>query len=228
MIMLETPMPSLSPWSLLTADERRLLVPKLVTPAAADEINDADLTGAGEVFDRALLSESERGEPDGTVVAERLLTMRNFVEQTGGYDSGPLWQQVARLTGVRRSYLELFVHRRDEFLVTLGEAGFVINREPFWTIHKFDSARALTRFSHEPSLHFANDRANGSGYGATYFFTHWDVSSVWFEESSWRFGRVPGLRSVERLRAARRHHTGFASPEAVQSYLAQRKLVDVR
>ncbi len=214
-------MRSLSPWSLLSEAERRLVLPKLVTTVSANGTAESDWISAGDVFDRALLDESERGMPSPTVIAERLLTIRNFIEQTGGLDDGPLWRQIARLKGVRRSYLELSVHCCDEFLLELGEAGFVIDREPFWTIHKFDSARASTRFSHQPSLHFANDRADEPGYGPSYFFVHWDVSSIWFEESSWWCAGMPGSRSLERLRAAFRHQHGFASPEVVQSYLAE-------
>lgn len=218
-----------TPWSLLTEMERRLLIPKLIGVESGLEFRESESARAVETFDRAVLDEAEQAAADLSMLAphvieERLLTIRNFMLQTGAYNDGPLWQEIASLKGVRRSYIELEVHSRDEFLVKLGDQGFVINREPFWSIHKFDSARAQTRFSHDPSLHFANDRADEPGYGPNYFFIHWDVSSVWFEKAGWRYW-IPGSHSFERVRAALRHDQGFASPEVVLSYLADQRLV---
>lgn len=222
-------MSSPTPWSLLTEVDRRLLIPKLIAVESGPEAGESESARAAEIFDRALLDQAEQTAAelsvlDPQVVEERLLTIRNFMLQTGACNDGPLWQEIASLKGVRRSYIELSVHSRDNFLVKLADLGFVINREPFWTIHKFDSARAQTRFSHEPSLHFANDRADEAGYGPNYFFIHWDVSSVWFEKGGWRYW-IPGSHSFERVRAALRHDQGFASPHVVLSYLADRKLV---
>jgi hypothetical protein len=104
----------------------------------------------------------------------------------------------------------------------LVNIGFVVNREPFWTIHRFDSAREVTTFSDEPSLHFANDRADEPAYGANYFFVHWDVSSAWFTKTRRDRGLMARVKVVERLRSAWRHRTGFAEPEAVQSSLSAR------
>lgn len=222
-------MSSPMPWSLLSELDRRLLIPKLIEVEPGHEPEESESVKAGEIFDRGVLDETEQAAAELSMLApevieERLLTIRNFMLQTGAYSDGPLWQEIASLKGVRRSYIELSVHSRDSLLVKLGDLGFVINREPLWTIHKFDSARAPTRFSHEPSLHFANDRADEPGYGPDYFFIHWDVSSVWFERAGWRY-RIPGTYSYERLRAAMRHEQGFASPHVVLSYLAEQKLV---
>ena len=207
------------PWDHLTPEEQRILAPKLVPLDGRSELTEDDLLRASLEFNRGMIEGDPQTNADPEKLAVHLLTLRNFLEQARAYRDGALWREVASLKGVRRSYLELTVRDRDRLLRLLATQNFVVNREPFWTIHKFDSARGITRFSHEPSLHFANDRANEPGYGPNYFFVHWDVASPIFREASWWRGRVPGMRYLEMLYASWRHRSGFASPELVRSYL---------
>jgi hypothetical protein len=203
-------------WSLLTDAEQEVLLPTLVS-GEFDEVARREI--APSRFAEVFLDENERVEVETSLVNERLLTVRNLMKQTGAGEDGSLWGEVSVIRGIRRSYLELLVHDRDRFLRKLEDAGYVINREPFWTIHKFDSARAVTTYSDEPSLHFANDRADEPGYGGNYFFVHWDVASVWFELARRGRGFLARIKLIERLRSALRHRNGFADPEAVSDYL---------
>jgi hypothetical protein len=193
-------------WHYLTDEQQRLMLPKLAGKAT-------EPIAAAMIEERfhALLAPCATQQE----VADSLLTLENFIAGTGGYSDSPLWRQIAAFRGVRRSYLELLVHDRDTLLQVLAEQNYVINREPFWTIHKFDSARARTRYAHEPSLHFANDRADEDGYGPNYFFVHWDATSCWFEKSRWWVG----ARQLERLHAALQHWRGCACPQQVRAYL---------
>ncbi|MBL8166907.1 MAG: hypothetical protein JNJ50_02055 [Acidobacteria bacterium] len=221
----------LSPWTWLSATERRLLAPTLLAVESSAPLADEALTAAGRRFDfllhqscREAGREAGRDAASGASASEsalrdRVLTAQNFLRQLGARQTAPLWRQIHQFNGISRSYLELTVRDRDEFLRLLRAARYVVNRELPWTIHKFDSARARTTFARQPSLHFANDRHDEPGYGPNYFFVHWDPTSVWFQRSQWRFSWLPGVRWLERWHAARQHHEGSASPQHVQAYL---------
>lgn len=220
-----------SPWSLLKDEEQLILAPKLIglheELAATDQLADQLIEAAADQFNQFVIEYLPSGEPNHQAVQENILTAQNFLAQTGGRFNSQLWQQVAEIKGVRRSYLELTVRNRHEFLDELRQSEFVINREPFWSIHKFDSARAITDYSHQPSLHFANDRADERDYGPNYFFVHWDKTSCWFRKSNWLAKRWPGVRLAEQLYAAAQHRFGCACPLEVSEYL-RAKSVDHR
>lgn len=209
---------SLSPWNLLSEHERLILAPKLT-----DE-TDQRLEAAGERFRHLVCEEALRHITSPRTLQDRILTAQNFMLQAGAFGNSALWQQIASFKGFRRSHLEVTVKSRDEFLRVLAGSGFVVNCEPFWSIHKFDSARAITEYSQEPSLHFANDRADENGYGPNYFFVHWDRTSCWFKESRWPIKRWPGARAVERLTAAIQHRFGCACPVEVSSYVKSKSV----
>lgn len=214
-------MTNTSPWTRLSEDERLMLAPKLLGLDDNIQPDDQRFEAAAERFNCFVVERDAAGEINRPALSDNILTAQNFMAHTGARGNSPLWQLIAEIKGFRRSYLELTVKDRDELLRVLKEQKFVINREPFWTIHKFDSARARTVYSDEPSLHFANDRANedDKGYGPKYFFVHWDRTSCWFRKSKWPVGWMPGMRVVEQLYAALHHRAGFASPMAVKEYL---------
>lgn len=205
-------------WGRLSSRERELLAPKLIRdPAEAGLDPGSGL--AGETFVACLCDlYSEQPESDDEINA-RLLTVRNFLTQIRAYDESLIWREIERFCGFRRSYLELTVYDRERLLDALRSDGYWIGREPPWSIHRFDSARAVTRHAGEPSLHFANDRADEQGYGPNYFFVHWDATSVVFREVEGWLRFLPGGRSIQRLKAALRHRSGFAEPADVQHYL---------
>lgn len=205
-------MTSVSPWMLLTEQERRQLA-NLLGADAKDPV-------APEArFSEVLFDDSERAAMDAAHTEDRLLTLRNLMTQMRAGEPGSLWGEVSSIRGIRRSYVELLVVDRDRLIERLRNQEYVINREPFWSIHRFDSARAVTAYSDEPSLHFANDRADEPGYGVNYFFVHWDATSVWFRLARRGRGFLARIKFVERLRSALRHKSGFADPETVQLYL---------
>lgn len=200
-----------SPWSQLSEAEQFALSPKL---AALPE-------DAAERFNQFVIEYDSNGTFHPQNTFDNVLTAKNFIAHANGLNNSPLWQQIAEIKGFRRSYLELTVWNRAEFLRVLAELDYVINREPFWTIHKFDSARELSDYSRQPSLHFANDRADEREYGENYFFVHWDKTSAWFRNSTWPIRRLPGARLVEQLFAAVQHRFGCACPQTVRDHLAR-------
>lgn len=199
-----------SPWSQLDETEQLALSPKLA--ALPEE--------AAERFDQFVIEYDLNGALNHRATKDNLLTAQNFIAQTAN-----IWKHFAEIKGFRRSYLELTVWNRKEFLQTLTALNYVINREPFWTIHKFDSARETTDYSGQPSLHFANDRADESGYGENYFFVHWDKTSCWFRKSNWPIRALPGGRQIEQLYAAAQHRFGCACPQTVRDHLIHRQMV---
>jgi hypothetical protein len=218
------PDPIAHPWENLSHLEQRLLAPKLIAITDEEESPTENLRRAGEAFDRGILDMFAAFPESVEEISARILTVRNFMAQTGAYRNSPIWQQIARIYGFRKSYAELTVHDRDELLRILQAAGYRIINELPWSIHRFDSVRAVTTFADEPSLHFANDRADEEGYGPNYFFVHWDATSVCFCESRgwWRW--IPGARWIEKLRAGLHHKKGFAAPDEVQGYLASERM----
>lgn len=210
-----------SPWSLLSNEERLILTPKLL--ALPEEISGTGqrIETAGEQFNHFVIEYLPDGEINHQAISDHVLTAQNFLTHASHPSNPAIWKQIREIKGIRRSYLELVVRDRDEFLSVLREADFVVNREPFWSIHKFDSARAMTDYSHQPSLHFANDRADEDHYGPNYFFVHWDRTSCWFRRSNWPVRRLPGARTVEQLYAAAHHRFGCACPLTVREHLRQ-------
>ena len=209
-----------TPWQHLSRLEQRLLVPKLIDRAAAGELpSEEDHQRAGLVFDRIAVDANAEDPNSAEMIAEHILTARNLLAHCGAYSDSPVWKMITRIHGFRKSYIELSVEDRDKLLDHLGGENYVINFEPFWSSHKHDSARKRTTTSYEPSLHFVNDRAQEPNYGPTYFFVHWDASSVWFGKANrfWRW--VPGGRWIEGLLAGLRHKHGFAAPEMVRDLL---------
>jgi len=208
---------SCSAWNLLGEKQQLILAPKLFR----DGIFSADqmLELAAERFCRLVVEYDSEGDINAQSVRENVLTAQNFIASIDAQKNSAIWRQIAELKGFRRSYLELTVKDRGEFLGVLGESDFVINREPFWTIHRFDSAREITDYSHQPSLHFANDRADEEGYGPNYFFAHWDKTSCWFRKSNWPIRRLPAAKQIEQLYAAAHHRFGCACPHRVCEHL---------
>ena len=208
-----------SPWSQLSEDEQFALAAKLVGLPTQTPENDQLLEAAAERFDQFIIEYDQHGAINHPATFDNLLTAQNFIAHAGGWSNSAAWRQIAEIKGFRRSYLELTVADRQEFLEVLAELGYVINREPFWTIHKFDSAREATDYSHQPSLHFANDRADEPDYGPNYFFVHWDKTSAWFRSSSWPIRRLPGAYQLEQLYVSLHHRFGCACPKTVSQHL---------
>jgi hypothetical protein len=197
-----------SPWSQLSETEQEALSPKL---AGLSE-------HAAERFDQFVIEYDKKGTINHSATNDNLLTIQNFATQ-----AEPFWHHIAAIKGIQPSYLELTVQDRTEFLRELAKLDYVINREPFWTIHKFDSARETTEYSRHPALHFANDRANETDYGPNYFFVHWDNQSPWFRKSDWPLNWLPGARLAEQLYAGFQHRYGCACPQTVRDHLARRQ-----
>ncbi|MBS1788340.1 MAG: hypothetical protein JST85_11500 [Acidobacteria bacterium] len=203
-----------SPWSQLNEHEQWSLISKLVGLREPEVETDQQVEAAAERFDQLIIEYGLDGNVNRRATADNVLTARNFIVQAARF-----WPHIAEIKGFRRSYLELTVLSREAFLQALADADYVINREPFWTNHKFDSAREMTNYSMQPSLHFANDRANESEYGPSYFFVHWDKTSAWFRKSNWRIRFLPGARQIEQLYAAVHHRFGCACPRQVSEHL---------
>jgi hypothetical protein len=184
--------------------EQRLIAPKLAQ-------FDAAVTDEAQLLHR--LYELIH-TPDAPVQsADKLLTLRNFTRQVTAIPSA--WEQVETIVGVAISYLEIRVYDCLEFLQILRAHGYAVNswmeKVSRWVGHghRFDSARALTQYRHEPQLHFVNDRADEEAYGPNYFFVHWDAQSVYAERGS----------LLGRIVAGRTHAHQCATPQQVDEYL---------
>ena len=188
----------------LRTAEQQLIVPKLLAQAdaAADNSHVIGLL-------HKLLHTADNPEQS----ANKLLTLRNFIRQVNAIPNG--WEQIETIVGVAQSYLEITVFDCAEFLRVLKAQGFAVNswmeKVSRWVGHghRFDSARALTEYRHEPQLHFVNDRADEEAYGPNYFFVHWDAQSV-YAQRGWLLGR---------LAAGRTHAHQTATPQEVKAYL---------
>lgn len=205
-----------SPWSQLNENEQWSLTSKLVGLRESEIETDQLVEAAAERFDQLIIEYGLDGKVNRRATADNVLTARNFIAH-----AAPFWPHIAEINGFRRSYLELTVLNRDAFLQALADAGYIVNREPFWTIHKFDSAREQTEYSRHPALHFANDRANEAEYGPNYFFVHWDSTSPWFKKSTWPIRHLPGARQLEQVYVSLWHRFGCACPRIVSEHLNQ-------
>ena len=201
---LEHPVAGGTYFSQLRAAEQQLIVPKFL-PRAEDVVDDIRVTG--------WLHELIHIPDDLEQSINRLVTLRNFIRQTSAIPQA--WEQLETIVGVAISYLEIRVFDRDEFLRILKAHGYAVNswmeKISRWVGHghRFDSARALTKYRHEPQLHFVNDRADEEAYGPNYFFVHWDAQSVYAQRGS----------LLGRIIAGRTHAHQCATPQQVDEYL---------
>ncbi|HEX4948506.1 MAG TPA: hypothetical protein VFZ34_17665 [Blastocatellia bacterium] len=195
-------------FSQFTQSEQKLLIPKLLRRIEASEFTAAEHAQAATLLNALLHDETQ---PERT--SDKLLTLRNFTRQVGAMPAA--WQQVSRIVGVTSSYLEITVYDHQALLATLKAEGYAVNswmeRVSHWVGHghRFDSARALTKYRHDPQLHFVNDRADEADYGPNYFFVHWDAQSVYAERGS----------LLGRIVAGRTHAHQCATPQEVDKYL---------
>ena len=191
-------------FSQLRTVEQQLIVPKFLlrTEQVADDVGVTDW-----------LQELIHTPDDSEQSANKLLTLRNFIRQTSAIPQA--WEQLESIVGVAISYLEIRVFDRAEFLHILKAHGYAVNswmeKISRWAGHghRFDSARALTEYRHEPQLHFVNDRADEEAYGPNYFFVHWDAQSVYARRGS----------LIGRIVAGRTHAHQCATPQQVDEYL---------
>jgi hypothetical protein len=199
-------------FSQLKLAEQQLLVAQLRRRADPPEFDPPEFDPPEfdpNAYLQALLHDAESPER----LADKLLTLRNFIRQVGAHPAA--WQQVNTIVGVARSYLEITVYDHQPFLAALKAEGYAVNswmeKVSRWAGHghRFDSARALTEHRSDPQLHFVNDRADEEPYGPTYFFVHWDAQSV-YAQRGWLLGRIA---------AGRTHAHQTATPQQVEAYL---------
>jgi hypothetical protein len=201
---LEHPVVGKSYFSQLRAPEQQLIALKFL-PSAEHVAKGASMI--------AWLHELIHVPGDLTQSANKFLTLRNFIRQASAIPQA--WEQIETIVGVAVSYLEIRVFDRDEFLRALQAHGYSVNswmeKVSRWVGHghRFDSARALTEYRHDPQLHFVNDRADEEAYGPNYFFVHWDAQSVYARRGS----------LIGRIMAGRTHAHQCATPQQVEEYL---------
>lgn len=205
-------------WDYLTDDEKRRIASKLVDVKDASKLTKDDLQRAGVQFNSLTST-------DGKTDMDRVNTAINFIYAAGG-NKGPsgsaVWQDITKITEIGRSSLAMFVISDNEkFKADLKQEGFAVN--PGWPMagdHKHDSARFITEYMKDTSLHLANDAYEDKDKGPNYYFAHFDPNAVTSKETLRELECCPFTTTRKLIQMGRDHSKlGNASPAQVRDYL---------
>lgn len=211
------------PWGLLTEEEQNIVSPKLSRQKLGNRLETDQ-----EAFNRLVTVLDKDGKVNNQVTADNLLTVLNFIEDAGGYDNSPVWQQISSIEsvggGVGYGRLTVDIASRKDFLKAAKAEGYIVNNHVMEAIagivdynHRNDSLRAPTLYSSDPQLHFAND---GPGLMPSTYFVHWDPTSVNFAlRGSPYYGKL-----IEMGVAATQHTPQGSSPARVREVIDQRRI----
>lgn len=193
-----------SPWEMLTPEERRALTPKLRT---------GEPVGPVLALEAALLEPSE---------ASRLVALRNFIIMTGATYGTRVWREIESLEYVFGcGLIEVTVKSVELFTEALEAEGYAVNRWwdrlPGLSKHPNVTARQLTDSSRDPALHFANDDDSRPRR----FWAHVDRRSTHFR------GRIWSLNRFVRMIHAGLSHKNAMTPFEVYVSLLDRELTPV-
>src|SRR5262249_12560597 len=119
---------AVSPWSLLTKEEQKIISSKLVKKK-------------GETNQQAFARIIGGGTNDE--ITNKVLLVKNFIDSAGGHSNSDVWKQVSSIDGVwlgqdsdtkrndpkfhEGGGLTISVSDKDKFMETLGENGYAIN-----------------------------------------------------------------------------------------------------
>lgn len=207
-------------WEELTAEERKQLTPLLVHLKHANQITQKELRAAGSRFNTLVTVAG-----DSQATADRIATAKGFVAEFSSHGSDPhndpAYRQIDQIHSIERSTLQLTVKNKQAFLDGLGADGYMVNsgaeevaKEYSRQLrgradHPFDNARSLTPWGSDPELHFSNDQSDNRQFGPTYFFAHYDPTSV---------NCLAGCNEIGQIANGYEHAKGHASPAAVTNY----------
>jgi len=185
-------------WSRLTSKEQHVISTKLPGEfSARDEFN-LRFTGNNDIETNALVT-----------------TVRNLIDNAGGRFDSSVWRLIRSLDGgwvdetnPSSAALSLTVPDPGDFLSTLDEEGYDVDRFYEFARNRRHSARYVTENSRQPGMHFVQL----DDYPETRFDVHWDRRSSAFRKVTWYFYFFgPFARTVERLIAAQTHNRAISA-----------------
>jgi len=185
-------------WSRLTSKEQHIISTRLPGEfSARDEFN-LRFTGNNDTETNALV-----------------ITVRNLIDNTGGHSDSPVWRLIHGIDGgwvdeknPASAALALSVPDPGDFLSTLADQGYDVDRYYEFARNRRHSARFVTETSRQPGMHFVQLH----DYPETRFDVHWDRRSSAFRKVTWYFYFFgPFARIVERFIAARTHNSAISA-----------------
>ena len=162
----------------------------------------------------------KKGNVDKQATAEKIDTIKSFVDSAGGHSNSRVWQQIQWINSIDmqpnasdaskiEGRVTVTVENKDAFLAVTQWYGYDTNRYyEMFSDHPNDSARQITRTSFEPGLHFANDDSSNLNK----FFVHWDRRSTAFAETNRKYWTYWG----EQKEAAGTHNNPYTPSELRQ------------
>src|SRR6266404_5494828 len=133
-----------------------------------------------------------KGRIDQNATADRVTTVKNFIDSAGGHGNSEVWQQIKTINSIdlgrnptdpskTEGRVTISIADKNKFLQVLGNNGYwVDSKYEVFADHPNNSARQETRTSFEPGMHFGNDDSSNLNK----FYVHWDRRSSAFRESS--------------------------------------------
>jgi RHS repeat-associated protein len=200
-----------TPWDLLTAKERKIITPKLTVPKGQT---------AKQVFNVLATVKDAKGRVDRQATADKVTTIKNFIDSAGGHTNSEVWQQIKTINSIdtqpnpsdpskTEGRVTVSVGNKDQFLAALGRSGYDVDRYyELASDHPNNSARQITNTSFEPGLHFANDDSSNLNK----FYAHWDRRSSAFRKGSNKYWTTWG----EQIDAGSTHNNPYSPSQLRQ------------
>jgi len=73
-----------TPWDELTAEEKKIITPKLTIPKGQT---------AKQAFNALATVKNAKGRVDRQATADKVTTIKNFIDSAGGHTNSEVWQQ---------------------------------------------------------------------------------------------------------------------------------------
>lgn len=200
-----------TPWDELTAEERKIITPKLTIPKGQT---------AKQAFNALATVKNAKGRVDRQATADKVTTIKNFIDSAGGHTNSEVWQQIKTINSIdlgrnasdpskTEGRVTVTVADKNKFLEVAGRNGYDVNRYyEVFSDHQNDSVRQITITSFEPGMHFANDDSSNLNK----FYVHWDRRSTAFREGSDQYWTTWG----EQQDAASTHNNPYTPSQLRQ------------
>ena len=198
-------------WDQLTKKEKKIITPK-ITLAKGQTVRQA--------FNQMATVRDAKGKIDQQATADKVTTIKNFIDSAGGHTNSAVWQQIKTVNSIDmgrnptdpskpEGRVTVTVADKEQFKKVLGDNGYAVNRDyEIFAKHDNDSLRQITQTSFDPGLHFVNDDSSNLNK----FFVHWDRRSVAFRQGSSKYW----TRLGEQKDAADTHENPYTPSELRQ------------
>ncbi|HLA12649.1 MAG TPA: RHS repeat-associated core domain-containing protein [Pyrinomonadaceae bacterium] len=198
-------------WDQLTKEERKIITPKITVPKGQT---------VRRAFNNLATVKDAKGKIDKQATADKVTTIKNFIDSAGGHTNSAVWQQIQTVNSIdlgrnptdqskTEGRVTVSVADREQFTKVLDQNGYAVNRSyEIFSPHENDSARQITQTSFEPGMHFANDDPSNLNK----FYVHWDRRSTAFRQGSDRYW----TRLGEQYDAASTHNNPYTPSQLRQ------------